>query len=244
VRLTPHLLDGLRHVRRAADTARGSLARRVPGALERHRDSWRSRDVATQMLELTESQLRQADTVPPYAAFVRLLRPLLDDPGLPRPARFLDIGCGIGAYGELLDRYAPGHFDYVGADYSEEILAAARGRAPGRQFEHRDLLEPGALDGFDVVFASALLDVLPEPGPALDALLGADARLVMLHRQRISARRGHVEVVPGYRGQRTYRTTITQGELESAASAHGRRIAAVVDVERDVRSFLLERDLC
>jgi SAM-dependent methyltransferase len=238
------LRGGLRLARRLAVTARGSLARRLPGALERHRDSWRSRDVAAQMLELTESQLREPGTVPPYESFLRLLPSLLEDPELPRPARFLDIGCGIGAYGELLDRYAPGRFDYVGADYSEEILTVARERAPGRRFEQRDLLEPGALDGFDVVFASALLDVLPESGPALHALLGADARLVLLHRQQVSSRRGHVEVVPGYRGQRTYRTTITHGELESAAFAHGRRVEAVVDVEGDIRSFLLVRDVC
>jgi SAM-dependent methyltransferase len=242
--LTHRARGGARIVRRTIETARGSLARRAPGALERHRDSWRSSDVAKQMLELTEAQLRDPGTVPPYAAFLRLLPALVDDPDLPRPARFLDIGCGVGAYGELLDRYAPGRFDYVGADYSDEILTAARERAPERRFERRDLLELGALDGFDVVFASALLDVLAEPGPALEALLAADARSVLVHRQRVGARRGHVEVVPGYRGQRTYRATITLAELESAASAHGRRLAAAVDVEGDVRSFLLVRDAC
>ena len=113
------------------------------------------------------------ESVAPYMAFRELIAPL-DRPTrrLPRPARILDIGAGAGAYGELLDRWWPGRFDYVGADYSDEILALARGRWPGRTFLRKDVFEPGALDGYDIVMASALLDVLPEVEPGLDALLG------------------------------------------------------------------------
>ena len=70
----------------------------------------------------------------------------------------------------------------------------ARERWPGRRFVQLDVLEPGALDGFDVVMASALLDVLAEVEPGLDALLASDARWLVLHRQRIDPRRTHVEV--------------------------------------------------
>ena len=35
----------------------------------------------------------------------------------------MDIGCGIGAYSELLAQYAPGRFEYVGADYAAEVQA-------------------------------------------------------------------------------------------------------------------------
>ena len=128
-----------------------------------------------------------------------------------RPASLLDIGCGVGGYAQLLERYAPGRFEYVGGDESDEILAAARARLPGLWFERRDLFEPGSVDGFDVVLAAALLDVLPDSERALETLLCADARWVVLHRQRIGAPR--VAVVSGYRGQRTTESTISRDQL-------------------------------
>ena len=214
--------------------------RRIALRFGLYRDSWKSRDVAAQMIELTDQQLRHPDLSPPYRSFKELLEMLTQEPGLPMPARFLDIGCGVGAYGELLDRWAPGRFDYVGADYSDEIVAAARERFPSRTFERRDIFEPGALQGFDVVFASALVDVLDRYDEALDALLSADAHRVLLHRQRI-ADRDHAEVAPGYRGQRTYRSFVTREHLEKLAADHGRRIAGVINVDGQVQSFLLTR---
>ncbi len=234
---------GLRLVRRVAGRGWRSAdpARRLPGAGTRFRDSWRSGDVARQMLELTESQLENPEAVAPYTAFREVLGRLVDDPALPRPARLLDIGAGAGAYGELLHRWWPGRFEYVGADYSDEILAATRARWPGRDFVRKDVLAPRALDGFDVVMASALLDVLAEIAPGLDALLGADARWVILHRQRIDPRRSHVEVAGGYRGQRTYRTFLARADLEEAVRRHDRQIAGEVRVDAGVHSFVLER---
>jgi SAM-dependent methyltransferase len=213
---------------------------RLPGARSRYRDTWTSPDVAGQMLALTNSQLEHPDEVAPYSAFHELLDVLLRDERLPRPATFLDIGCGMGAYGELLERWAPGRFEYTGADYAEAIVATAQERWPERRFVRRDIHEPHALDGFDVIFASALLDVLADFEAVLDALCAAEAPWVLLHRQRIG-KRERVEVVPGYRGQRTYRSTLTLEYLESVAARHGRGIAASVPVEGDVHSFVLAR---
>lgn len=243
---TPYPLSELARaaVRRARRLGRSlNPVRFAPGALRRYRESWRSSDVADQMLALTDKQLAEPDAVAPYRSFGELLGILTADPDLPRPASFLDIGCGVGAYGELLERHAPGRFEYTGADFSREILDAARRRWPERRFEQRDLFEPGATDGFDVVFASALVDVLAEPDRALDALLGADARVAIVHRQRVDERTS-IAVVPGYRGQRTYSATVTLEQLEAAASRHGRRVAAAVTVDDNIRSFVLVRDSC
>jgi SAM-dependent methyltransferase len=212
----------------------------LPGAMARYRDTWRSPDVASQMLELTNSQLQHPDDVAPYRAFRELLEILVREGAMPRPATFLDIGCGMGAYGELLERWAPGRFEYTGADYAETTVATARDRWPARQFVRRDVHEQHALDGFDVVFASALLDVLADYERVLEALCAADAPWVILHRQRVGRRPG-VEIVPGYRGQRTYRSTVTTELLGDVAARRGRRIAATVHVEGDVQSFLLSR---
>ena len=124
--------DGLRLGRRIGGRFRRAVdpARFLPKAGHRYRNSWRSTNVAQQMLELTDAQLQVPETVAPYVAFRELVVPLVDSPDVPRPARILDIGAGMGAYGELLDRWWPGRFDYVGADYSDEILtvAASAGR--------------------------------------------------------------------------------------------------------------------
>jgi SAM-dependent methyltransferase len=243
-------VTGLSHTARRAGRRTGRtflrLARTanplnyLPGARSRYRDTWTSPDVAGQMLALTNSQLEHPEDVAPYSAFRELLDVLLRDDRLPRPATFLDIGCGMGAYGELLERWAPDRFEYTGADYAEAVVATARERWPERRFVRRDVHEPHALDGFDVVFASALLDVLADFEAVLDALCAADAPWVLLHRQRVG-KRERVEVVPGYRGQRTYRSTLTLEHLESVAGRHGRVISASVPVEADVHSFVLAR---
>jgi SAM-dependent methyltransferase len=193
------------------------------------------------MLDLTEAQLRTPESVAPYAAFHELMAQLVANPALPETARVLDIGAGIGAYGELLDRWWPERFTYVGADYSDEILEVARARWPARSFVQKDVFDPGALDGFDIVLASALLDVLPEFELALEALLGSDAMWIVLHRQRVNERRSHVDPAPGYRGQQTYRSYVTLPQLEHAARKSGLQIVGDIVVEGDERSFLLER---
>lgn len=238
--------NGLSRVLRSAKRRSLQLVRaadprdHLPGAKSRYRDTWTSPDVASQMLELTNSQLQHPDDVAPYRAFRELLEILVREETMPRPATFLDIGCGMGAYGELLERWAPGRFGYTGADYAEAVVARAQARWPARRFVRRDVHEEHALDGFDVLFASALLDVLADYERVLEALCAADAPWVVLHRQRVGRRPG-VEIVPGYRGQRTYRSTVTTELLGDVAARHGRRVAASVHVEGDVQSFLLAR---
>jgi SAM-dependent methyltransferase len=239
-------LRTLRGIARRSRSAGLGLGRRISPLrwvalrFSLYHDSWKSREVAAQMVELTNRELERPETVPPYRSFKELLQLLVDEPELPAPARFLDIGCGAGAYAELLERWAPGRFDYLGADYSEQIVHAAQARFPNKTFERRDLFEPGALQGFDVVFASSLVDVLAQYDDALDTLLAADAPWILLHRQRI-ARHARAEVARGYRGQRTYRSYVTLEDLERAAQRHGRRIAGTVKVDGQVHSFLLTR---
>jgi len=214
----------------------------APGRLTRYRDSWRSDEVAQRMLALTNSELLHPEHVPPYRAFLELLPTLVSDPGLRHQARFLDIGCGVGAYGELLARYAPDRFEYVGADYSQEILAVARERWPGREFVERDLFAPGAVDGFDVVLGSALVDVQADFEHALRLLCAADARWLLLHRQQITGGRSRAEVAPGYPGQRTYRSYLRRSDLDRVAAEYDRRVVASARVDGDVCSFLLLRE--
>jgi ubiquinone/menaquinone biosynthesis C-methylase UbiE len=93
---------------------------------------------------------------------------------LPRGARCLDVGCGIGEVTMLLARRHPGAH-IVGADLNAAFLAIARAEADRNgldvEFQHAsvDSLEGDA--SFDLVYARCLLSHLPEPAAVLRHLV-------------------------------------------------------------------------
>ncbi len=214
------------------------LRRGLAGLPSRH--SWKSRSVAQQHHALVRSELEHPDDVAPFRAFVELIDALLTECELPDPARFLDFGCGAGHYSELLERRFSGRFDYTGCDFSKEMIETARRQWPGRRFVVNDLFENKLdLSSFDVVFASALVDVLADYSRALDILLDSRAPCVILHRQRMTDGPGHAERTSGYKGQRTFASYMSLDELEQVAARHSRRIARSFVVADNIRSFIL-----
>lgn len=105
--------------------------------------------------------------------------PLLDY--LPRPcSRLLDVGCGEGRFGRFLLQRHP-HVDYVGLDFSAELLAQARTAIPGGTFYRRDISRPGYLDGlgdFSVIAALAVLQHIPGRASRVALLNEAGRRLL------------------------------------------------------------------
>lgn len=83
----------------------------------------------------------------------------------------IDIGCGPGNSTELLvQRFADAAVR--GIDSSADMIDAARKRLPGVRFDTSDIAtwdEPGP---FDVIFANAVLQWLPEHATLLPALVG------------------------------------------------------------------------
>jgi SAM-dependent methyltransferase len=194
------------------------------------------------MLELAREQLRDPESVPPYRAFLEAIEWAVAELPLSDPARLLDFGCGVGHYSELLERRFRGRFEYTGCDYSEAMIEAARREWPGRRFVTNDLFANTLdLGTFDLVVASALVDITEDYERALDVLLGSGAPYVLLHRQQVKDGPSRVEVVPGYPGQTTYRSYLSRADLERIAAAHRRSNLASFDVEDDIRSFLFGR---
>jgi SAM-dependent methyltransferase len=220
--------------------AAGRIKRRVARRPSpTHAESWKGADLPDQMLALAREQLRDPEAVAPYRTFLEAIDWALDRLTLPEPARFLDFGCGVGHYSELLERRYAGRFDYTGCDYSEAMVEAARAAWPGRTFVVNDLfVNTLDLAWFDVVCASALVDITEEYERALDVLLGSGARFVLLHRQQVTEGQSRVEVVPGYTGQTTYRSYLNRLDIERVASRHGRQILASFHVQDDIHSFL------
>lgn len=205
-------------------------------------DGWKSVSVAEQMAAGAARELLDPQQSPPYRAFLEGMNVLVADFALPTPVRFLDFGCGTGHYSELLARYFPGRFVYVGCDFSAEMVEAAQSLWPGRDFVRNDIYE-NCLDlgEFDVICASALVDVLPEVERALDLLLGSDAPHVLLHRQRVARRRTRVVVARAYRDQVSYRTYLSRGDLRQIAERNSRVVSHEFHVVNEVRSFLMSR---
>jgi len=232
--------------RQIASVAR-SRARRIPhrirAELARNRASlgWNDVQVVDQMTRLSEEELRLEPPVKPFQVFITAITELLSRVELADGTPFLDFGCGVGGYSEMLRRRFDGRFSYEGWDASPAVIEAARRAHPGAVFRVASLLDDPIPHRFDVVLASALLDVIPQFELALDTLLAARAPHILLHRQRIATDATRVERAPGYGGQTTSRSFVTYSDLDAAARRHGRRVVAKYHVSEDVHSFLLER---
>ena len=201
------------------------------------------RGIAERMLERSRAELARPTSVPPFLAFRYALEAVLRDDGRSRPVRLLDIGCGTGQYSELVARWFPHDIEYTGCDISEEMVAAARREWPGRRFEVDDVLAPTLdYDTFDVLLAGALIDVLVEWRAALEIVLGSAAPYVILHRQRLSRSRTRVSRAAGYGRQRTYRTVISEPDLERIVDRQGRSVSSRVPVQANVATLVLRRE--
>ncbi len=97
-----------------------------------------------------------------------LLAPLfLAVAAIPAGSRVLDAGCGTGVLSKAL---ADAGATVVGIDASEAYLQGARDRRshPNITYEHGDICHIRFEDGsFDAVVSTLVLDVLPDPAPAV-----------------------------------------------------------------------------
>jgi len=86
--------------------------------------------------------------------------------GAPANARWLDVGCGTGAFSELIaKRCAPASL--AGIDPSPEQIAYARGHLPRFRFEVADSAAMPFPDGaFDVVASALVIHFIPDRGKA------------------------------------------------------------------------------
>jgi trans-aconitate 2-methyltransferase len=80
---------------------------------------------------------------------------------LDNPYECVDIGCGPGNSTQLLVNRFPGA-SITGLDQSADMLSAARLRLPHVSFEQVDLADWNPSKSYDLIFASAILQWLPD----------------------------------------------------------------------------------
>jgi ubiquinone/menaquinone biosynthesis C-methylase UbiE len=95
------------------------------------------------------------------AANARLIGSFMRLTGLKAGAKMIDLGCGSGIFTHLLSARG---YDVAGLDISPKLLALARRKYPGLQFDEGDVealpYEAGSVDG---VLLSGLVHHLPDP---------------------------------------------------------------------------------
>ena len=122
---------------------------------------------------MTEHQIRFEDGAAyerMMGVWSRLAGEVFLDWLMPRPGlRWIDIGCGSGAFSELLvERCAPA--EVQGIDPSEAQLAFARTRPAARLAEFRQgnaMALPFAADRFDAAVMALVIFFVPEPAKGL-----------------------------------------------------------------------------
>jgi trans-aconitate 2-methyltransferase len=102
----------------------------------------------------------------------RPARDLLAQVPLATARHVADLGCGPGNSTEILAARFPGA-ETVGLDSSSDMLASARKRLPNIKFEHADLNAWMPDRPYDLLFANAVFQWVPDHLAVLQRLLGA-----------------------------------------------------------------------
>lgn len=143
-------------------------------------DSWKNKKVFDLQLDLNLKELKNKSTYPQH---------WLDNIELMSrysPQSILDVGCGCGAFYEVCKKEFP-EMNYFGIDYATEAIDLAISTW-GNSFKVLDYknLTKELLQQYDLVYLSALLDVLPNANEAFKFILSLDAPQLLISRVKLS----------------------------------------------------------
>jgi len=178
-----------------------------------------------------------------------LAEPFIDFAGFSPRRSTLDVGCGTGAFAEVLG--ARGDGPITGVDVAESYVAYAAERMPQPRFRFQvaDALDlPFADDSFDQVASLLVLHFIPDPARALKEMRrvarpGAtvaaavwDARGGMMFNRIFFDTAAAIDPEADKRRAANYTRPMTRpGELGAAL-----RAAGLTDVREDVRMIRME----
>jgi len=96
---------------------------------------------------------------------------------------FLDVGCGCGHYGYLIDLNFP-QWDYIGTDYSPAMIERAKNIVPLETFRVCEFLD-NKFEQYDAVLISQVMEQAPDPWDWLDYAVQRTRGYLILHRLRL-----------------------------------------------------------
>ena len=151
---------------------------------------WDRPDVAQAQLTLVTSELAHMDIVGPFVAFRWALQQIEPSKGMMMlGTTLLDVGCGVGHYGVLCERYYPGLL-YHGSDVYEPMIERARLLAPLGRFSVCPF-EDNDFGAYDIVLISQVVETMHNPPAMLRLALGLCKHIVILNRIRLTLDASH-----------------------------------------------------
>lgn len=198
---------------------------------------WDNADVAAAQLALVLTELREPEKCAPYKNFLWAMALIADK--LEFEPALLDIGCGVGHYGVLCEKFHP-HIQYYGTDASGAMIEEARKLAP---MGYLDVLEfsqnyPG---DFDVVLASQVIE--PMGGDVwanLRWLLSSARQYVILNRVRLTLETSHAIEESTYCGHSGRAWLWNQAELEAVLDEYCDVVGSTVWDNGNQATYVLE----
>lgn len=140
-------------------------------------DAWKDQKVFDLQLKCNLEQLSSKEIYPNH------WKVSIETIQRENPKSLLDIGCGCGAFFKVCEDNLPDLY-YCGCDYSSYAILLAKKTWNHECFFVEDVknLTSQLIERYDMVFASALLDVSPNGDKMLEYLLSLKPKTVLLSR--------------------------------------------------------------
>jgi SAM-dependent methyltransferase len=139
--------------------------------------AWKKAEWAEEQLRGALNELTKSpDDVEPFKYFLEVMKYLSPPDG----TRLLDVGCGVGHYSALINKYFSG-IEYTGFDFSEAMIEKAK-----ENFGHHEFFVADYKDvdysGYGVVLVSGLITISPEFKEIIDLISKQSTGIVIWHR--------------------------------------------------------------
>jgi SAM-dependent methyltransferase len=142
-------------------------------------DNWKHPSIPQQQLDLNLIELSLPENYPPHwNDFLGLIK-------LVKVETLYDLGCGVGVmYKVMKDNSLD--INYVGIDFSESMIELAKKTWDSKNFYVDDFRNLNKDFSSAIIYASGLLDILPDGVKGLDTILNYKAKYVLLSRVEVS----------------------------------------------------------
>lgn len=157
------------------------------------KDAWKNKNVFLKQLEYNRTELSKKEKYPQH--WTNFLECVSET----KPKSVLDIGCGCGSLSEVLRRDFP-DIQYTGIDYSSDAIELAKRTWISSEFYVKDILDLTEQDvsSYDLLFASAVFDVMPNGDFALEHILKICSTSFMLSRPKFTMFESHYKTYRAY----------------------------------------------
>jgi len=169
------------------------------------KDAWKNKKVFLKQLEYNLQELSSPERYPNHWKALLLCIEKTNAKSI------LDIGCGCGAVSEVVRMNCPS-VRYVGLDYSSDAIDLAKNTWGSSEFFVKDLMDltENDVSSYDLLFSSAVFDVMPNGDEALEHVMKICVGSFLLSRPKFTLSESH------------YTEYIAYDEIQTCAYYHSK----------------------